>query len=307
MALAGAAGALFGEPTDVGVLPARRVFHPGRALRDRTGPAGPGAVSASAKNAAIASVPALHFHPVPSLELKYSKSEVNRAGNVLRDRWLSDLSFSIRSPVDAAEIVKSFEVAYHFRACHAYPLQKVTMGLRSAVQTETMRSPVVAQRFKRIPSMLNKLIRYPDMALARMQDIGGCRAILRDGEEVRRVLRRIRKNWRPPDNRIKDYIANPAPSGYRGIHVILERDDRLIEVQLRTPIQHEWAIAVERMGSRHGFDLKSGKGPQELLRFFQVASEGMALEERGVSPDEIFMARFGEAQKGAATWMGGQS
>lgn len=203
------------------------------------------------------------------------------------------------------ELALAGEVAYHFRSCHAYPLQKVTVGLRSAVATETSRSPVVAQRFKRFPSMLKKLLRYPDMSLARMQDIGGCRAILLNGDEVRRVLRRIRKNWRPPDNRVKDYIANPAPSGYRGIHVIVERDERLIEVQLRTPMQHEWAIAVERMGSRHGHDLKSGGGPRELLRFFQVASEGMALEERGQQPDEAFMDRYREARLAAAQWVGG--
>lgn len=243
---------------------------------------------------------------MPGLALRYSKSEVNRAGAVLRERLGPDLRFRVKGEDEIRELIQAGEVAYHFRACHAYPLQKVTMGLRSAVMTETTRSPVVAQRFKRFPSMLNKLLRYPEMSLARMQDIGGCRAILRDGEEVRRVLRRIRKNWRPPDNRVKDYIATPAPSGYRGIHVIVERDDRLIEVQLRTPIQHEWAIAVERMGSRHGHDLKSGVGPPELLKFFQVASEGMALEERGESPDEEFMARYGTAREDAALWMGGQ-
>ncbi len=243
---------------------------------------------------------------MPGLALQYSKSEVNRAGDLLRRRLGPDLTFRVSTEDEIGELVQAGEVAYHFRACHAYPLQKVTVGLRSAVVTETGRSPVVAQRFKRFPSMLNKLLRYPDMSLARMQDIGGCRAILRDGDELRRVLRRIRKNWRPPDNRVKDYISNPAPSGYRGIHLIVERDERLIEVQLRTPIQHEWAIAVERMGSRHGHDLKSGSGPPELLMFFQLASEGMAIEERGELPDEAFMDRYWQARLDAARWVGGE-
>lgn len=242
---------------------------------------------------------------MPGLALRYSKSEVNRAGEVLRTRLDPDLLVRVATQEEMEELVEAAEVAYHFRACHAYPLQKVTVGLRSAVVTETGRPPVVAQRFKRFPSMLHKLQRYPNMSLARMQDIGGCRAVLRDGREVTRVLRRIRKNWKPPDNRIKNYILNPAPSGYRGIHVITERDERLIEVQLRTPMQHEWAIAVERMGSRHGFDLKSGLGPPELLRFFQVASEGMALEERGEAPDDDFMARYDAARQDAAGWVGG--
>lgn len=234
----------------------------------------------------------------------YSKSEVNRAGEMLRRLFTeSDAEFIANN---ANEIVQAFDVAFHFRACHAYPLQKSTMGLRSMVRSESDRV-IVAQRFKRFPSIVNKLIRYPDMSLSRMQDIGGCRAILKDGNEVHRVLRRIRKNWRPPDNRVRDYVATPAESGYRAIHVIIERDERLIEVQLRTPIQHEWAIAVERMGARHGFDLKSGFGPPELLRFFQLASEGMGLEERGQAPDDDFMARYSEARRDAAQWIGGVS
>jgi len=173
------------------------------------------------------------------------------------------------------------------------------------VVTVTQRAPVVAQRFKRFPSILNKLQRYPTMSLARMQDIGGCRAILADGEEVAQVLRRLRKNWKIPDNRVKDYVRNPAASGYRGVHVIAEKDGRLIEVQLRTPTQHEWAIAVERMGSRFGFDLKSGAGPAPLLEFFQVASEGMGLEERNEPADDAFMARYAEARASASQWIGG--
>ena len=232
---------------------------------------------------------------MPGLQLQYSKSEVNRAGNVLRQKLNADLTFAITTPEEFQELLAAGEVAYHFRACHAYPLQKVTMGLRSAVATETARRPIVAQRFKRFPSMLNKLLRYPDMSLARMQDIGGCRAILRNGDEVRRVLRRIRRNWRPPDNRIKDYIATPAASGYRGIHVNVERDSRLIEVQLRTPIQHEWAIAVERMGARHGFDLKSGWGyPLKRTSPGQRAAMGGSLRAaRATAGDPIRRGRPG--------------
>lgn len=234
---------------------------------------------------------------MPGLQLQFSKTQVNKAGATLRAWWLGD-----DLPVDDS-VRKSAQVAWHFRACHAYPLQKVTVGLRSMVSTESDRV-VVGQRFKRFPSMIGKLARFPDMSLSRMQDIGGCRAILNNGDEVHRVLRRIRKNWRPPDNRIKDYVKSPAESGYRGIHVIVERDDRLIEVQLRTPLQHEWAIAVERVGARTGFELKSGFGPPALLRFFEVASEGMGLEERGETPGEDFKRRYVEARADAAEWIG---
>ena len=79
--------------------------------------------------------------------------------------------------------------------------------------------------------------------------------------------------------RIYDYIARPKPSGYRGVHVIVGYRGFLVEVQLRTEVQHEWSIAVERVGGRIREDLKGGRGPQPVLKFFQLVSKAMALEE----------------------------
>ncbi|HUF32137.1 MAG TPA: hypothetical protein VMN58_02870 [Acidimicrobiales bacterium] len=65
--------------------------------------------------------------------------------------------------------------------------------------------------------------------------------------------------------------------------MIVLYDDRRIEVQLRTPAQHDWAVTVERLGGRLDVDLKSGRGPVEVLILLQLISEAMALEERGES------------------------
>jgi putative GTP pyrophosphokinase len=130
-----------------------------------------------------------------------------------------------------------------YRAAHQYPLIKANMGLRSAVRTVGCRVEV-SQRLKRFRAILDKLVREPKMGLPTMQDIGGCRAVLGSIEEIRRVERRLRKN---PILRYADYITTPRPSGYRGIHVVVgysDRDgeERAIEVQLRAPMMHEWAI-----------------------------------------------------------------
>ena len=137
----------------------------------------------------------------------------------------------------------------------------------------------VSQRLKRFPTIVGKLIRQPEMALARMQDIGGCRAVLNSADEVYRVQRRLRKNGR--EKRFVDYIKDPAESGYRGVHVMTEYDDRTIEVQLRTQVQHQWAVTVERLGGRMDTDLKSGIGPPEVLNLMKAISEAMAQEEAG--------------------------
>lgn len=133
------------------------------------------------------------------------------------------------------------------------------MGLRSVVKTERCSRVDVSQRLKRAPTILDKLEREPTLSLARMQDIGGCRAVLASLDELRRVESRLKKN-RPPVG-YADYIIKPRSSGYRGVHLIVRYDDyngsqRSIEVQLRTRVMHGWAITVERLSGRIGQNLR---------------------------------------------------
>jgi ppGpp synthetase/RelA/SpoT-type nucleotidyltranferase len=65
-----------------------------------------------------------------------------------------------------------------------------------------------------------------------------------------------------------------------------------VEIQLRTPRQHEWAEAVERTGLRTRHDLEDGEGPKDLLRYFALAAHGIALAESGEVPDDDFWTEF---------------
>lgn len=209
---------------------------------------------------------------MPGVPLLYSKSQVNRAGDIFRH-------VTTRDSVAVDELMRAIDVLNNFRAVHEYALIKANMGLRSMVRTAACRSPRVSQRLKRRSTIIDKLRREPSMALSRMQDIGGARAVLGDLDEVNRVFARLRHNGKV--QRHKDYIADPAPSGYRSLHVIVTYDDRLIEVQLRTTVQHEWAFTVERLGGRIDQDIKGGEGPREIHNFLRAISEAMALEESG--------------------------
>jgi putative GTP pyrophosphokinase len=219
------------------------------------------------------------------LALMYSKSHVDRAA----DTWRA---FIARDPldeqIDLDGAADALQVIDHYRACHAYPLQKATVGLRSSVLTE--RLPVaVSQRHKRFMTILDKLAREPSMKLSRMQDIGGCRAVLPDIRAVRAVQQRLER--RRGYVRTVDYIDAPRPSGYRGVHVMLRYDERVIEVQLRTQRMHDWAIVIERLGGRLHLDIKSGNGPPELLEFFRlVALIDQILESGEHVTDEVVSA-----------------
>ncbi len=136
--------------------------------------------------------------------------------------------------------------------------------------------------------MVHKLRRKPGMNLARMGDIGGCRVLLSDGHEVERIFRHLRCQWSVPDNRIKDYITRPQDTGYLGVHLYTYRDERQIEVQLRTLGQHDWAQNVERIALVTGWPLKDGEGPETVLQFYRLAGEIIAAQEVGLPADDVW-------------------
>jgi hypothetical protein len=85
----------------------------------------------------------------------------------------------------------------------------------------------------------------------------------------------------------QDYISNPKPSGYRGVHLIYKYGsdkstdfkDMRIEIQIRTLLQHAWATAVETVGTFIKMPLKSSLGDTGWLRFFALMGSAMAIAE----------------------------
>lgn len=220
----------------------------------------------------------------------YSRSAIDRAGIVIRDAW-SALDENDQDLIDAVVAM------IRFRETFQEPLNKTVAGLRSMVCSESpelgrvgMRIPV-AQRLKREEQIMRKVVRFPHTRLSNMGDIGGCRAVLTDRSRVDGVIKRIKKNWHV-HGRIRDTRDEPAESGYRTVHIIAVRDDRRIEIQLRTPREHEWAVAVERTGVRLGIGLKEGEGPDELNEYFRLAAQGLYLESQGIEPDPAFQREF---------------
>ncbi|WP_347312902.1 RelA/SpoT domain-containing protein [Defluviimonas sp. SAOS-178_SWC] len=208
----------------------------------------------------------------------YSRGEIDRAGQVLRGK-LTHENFS--------QYIDAYSVMDNWRASHSFPLNTIQMSLRRRSKNVD-RSADIVQRLKRAPSVISKLRRYDGMLLSRMQDLGGCRAILGGVADVYSVREQYRKSRDRHDLATeKDYIAEPQSSGYRGIHLIYKyRSDRSnayndhrIEIQLRSRIQHAWATAVEIAGVYVRTPLKSSIGPTEWLDFFKFASSAFSILE----------------------------
>ncbi|MEQ8844744.1 MAG: RelA/SpoT domain-containing protein [Phycisphaerales bacterium] len=175
-------------------------------------------------------------------------------------------------------------VLNNWRASHAFPLNTFQNGLRRRA-AGIYEHALVSQRLKRTPSVLSKLNRFHSMKLSQMQDIGGCRAVVRNRRELLRIENAyLSSSIRHELIRRRDYIDVPKGDGYRCLHLMYkyvsdrstEYNGLLIEIQLRTQLQHAWATAVETADILNRTNIKSGQGPKKWRRFFAVISSVFA-------------------------------
>ena len=203
----------------------------------------------------------------------YTNSRIKKAGKNIRNK----------NPT-----TEDLRVLENHRRAHARILNTHQARLRGIVPDQ---NPVVAQRLKRRPTIIDKLIREPNMQLSTMQDIAGCRVILKDIQALdlyREALfdTRVRHVHINKGKDHYNYIKYPKQSGYRGVHEVFKTrtgrrdskpwDNLLVEIQLRTKAQHAWATAVETIDLLNGERAKFGESDEKLARFFALASEIIA-------------------------------
>lgn len=215
----------------------------------------------------------------------FERSEYNAAGRTI-----------ILDELDLDDWQKAIHIVSNWRSSHAYPLHAIAMSLRSRVNRIDAGAPVV-RRLKRLASIMPKLER---MNLTQIQDIGGCRAVLRDMRHLRKVeaiylaARQNTDRRRPYLNKEPShYINEPKADGYRGIHLVYRYrseqekhqayNEMKIEIQLRTKAQHSWATAVEVVDLFTGQGLKGdlwrNQADPTWKRFFALMSSWIAIEE----------------------------
>jgi ppGpp synthetase/RelA/SpoT-type nucleotidyltranferase len=149
----------------------------------------------------------------------------------------------------------------------------------------------VTQRLKRMQTILDKLGREHTLTLDRMQDIGGCRAVLPTRSAVYKLAEHIKTV--KPTSRVVDYIAEPRRSGYRGIHIIVEYGDpvRPVEIQLRTVLMHAWATTVEDISGTGGVNYKmDGTSPMQV--FLECYSRVLECRDLGEKPSKLLMKEY---------------
>ncbi|MDE0527532.1 MAG: RelA/SpoT domain-containing protein [Truepera sp.] len=208
---------------------------------------------------------------------EYRRSEVDRAAKLLAsDHFLWGY--------DRAE---ALAIVNNWRSAHSFPLNTFRVWLHRHSRAITP-DALVAQRIKRLSSIIAKLSRYPKMKFTRMQDVGGCRSVVENVQQVHELVRAYdTSRLRHSRVRVDDYIKSPPQSGYRGVHLVYrynsDKDDTYdglrVEIQIRSRLQHLWATAVETVGTFVRQALKASQGEEKWLKFFTLASAVIAEHE----------------------------
>jgi GTP pyrophosphokinase len=126
-------------------------------------------------------------------------------------------------------------------------LEKVMALTRKLLDETELRYLDVHGRVKHLFSLYRKLLKH-ERNIAGIHDIMAIRIIVPSIADCYAALGVIHGKWTPLKGRIKDYIAQPKPNGYRSLHTtVFCEEGEIVEFQIRTEEMHlaaEFGIAA---------------------------------------------------------------
>jgi hypothetical protein len=184
-----------------------------------------------------------------------TKSQIDQLGNRLRTGTISDADLRL---LDAYR--RSFGPAY----------ESVLGVIRHQLQLEPTGRPA-----KSTSSIVEKL-RRESIRLSQVQDIAGCRLIVADVLTQDDVVQRLTELF--VKTTILDRRVRPS-HGYRAVHVVVALEGVLVEIQVRTLLQHTWAELSEKLSDLIDPSIKYGGGPDRDRETLGNTSRSIAEEE----------------------------
>jgi putative GTP pyrophosphokinase len=125
-------------------------------------------------------------------------------------------------------------------------------------------------------SSIQEKLRRESIRLRQIQDIAGCRLVVPDTQAQDRAIAQLGRLF----DDIETIDRRERPShGYRAVHVVIRVNDRLIEVQVRTSLQHLWAELSEKLADVMDPTIKYGGGSDVVRGLLSKGSELVALLE----------------------------
>ena len=166
----------------------------------------------------------------------------------------------------------------NFREAHNIIIKLFTIELK---KVNFSKQHLTASRNKRIETIISKLCRPEKPKLDRIHDIAGTRIIFENIKSLEDYIDILENtelvNFKEKINEDKNrynYIKNPKSDGYRSIHKVFyyssnipystlneksfNLENKKIELQLRTRLQHIWATTVEIYDIINKSNIKTG-------------------------------------------------
>ena len=133
---------------------------------------------------------------------------------------------------------------------------------------------LLSGRPKRIKSIVRKLIRAKNMDVTNMADMIGIRILVSDITMQDEIIKILCAHF-GPSTKLRDY--RNRENGYRSVHLITRIEGKQLEIQVRTLIQHIWAVESESFGDT----VKGGGGDTSIRTYLdeELAVACKALEE----------------------------
>lgn len=214
--------------------------------------------------------------------MKYSRKSIDKAGKMLLDPFTRK---------------EAMEKVSDWRTTHLPVLREFVEELTDYLIAKDIPYAFYSQRVKRMTSIIDKLRNNKDMGLGGLQDIGGARFVF-DNLDSLIKCKEVLESFSPKGFTLvksTDYIENPKHSGYRSIHYIYKYSSEIqdydglkIELQIRTRLQHSWAMAVETASLISRTSLKANIEDGNIWReFFKLVSAIFAIKERCIIPLEF--------------------
>jgi GTP pyrophosphokinase len=137
-------------------------------------------------------------------------------------------------------------------------IKKILEIVRQEFKDAKINTHDIHGRRKQLYSFYEKLIKK-NWETDKIYDIIALRVIVPTIADCYAALGVIHKLWRPLKGRIKDYIAQPKPNGYKSLHTtIFCADGKVVEFQIRTQEMHyeaEFGVAAHWHYDERGIKL----------------------------------------------------
>lgn len=157
-------------------------------------------------------------------------------------------------------------------------LEEVMNALAFELRKRDIHPLDIHGRRKHLYSLYKKLQR-PDVAgdITKIYDLVAVRIITRTLEDCYSTLGVVHSLWRPLPGRVKDFVAQPKPNGYRSIHTtVFGPNGQVVEIQIRDKQMHdeaEYGIAAHWHYDESGKPKKKASLINEQLHWVRELSE----------------------------------